>query len=453
MRAHKGATVLVICGAIAFGLASRARADSVAIDFESYSLGSIDGQDGWSATGPYDYGVVDPNTFGTFPGFGTRSFRISNAVTSGSFGDWAFSKSLADEAGESNADDGGLSGGVRQGHFEVSFDIAAADPNEQTGLQISVSPDRGDGARMSFLRFSDQPGGLMVEFDDYHDNAPFGSSSNLAAGCGAEDDFVLTTVASGLDRSVPHRIRLAMDFLEGPRNDVVKVYVDGALVHTGTSWEDFFRYCEATDTSRTVDSLLLQARTSGGTAPGTLGFGFLVDNIDLESGPCPSTPETGCQPPPARGAKLLLKTGRLAWRWTSSGTVDPNDFGNPLATTSYRMCLYDATGVLLHAEAPADGMCGTKPCWRTLGVVGFKFNDKVGTPGQLGKLTLRSGGPGRGRIQANPPRRGGLVAIPPLPLMPPVRVQLHQSDSGACWDATYSSPSKNDASRFKAKSD
>ena len=80
------------------------------------------------------------------------------------------------------------------------------------------------------------------------------------------------------------------DFFEGPRNDVVQVFVDDTLVHTGTSWEDFFRYCEATDTSRTVDSLLLQARTSGGTAPGTSGYGFLVDNLDLESGPAPTRP-------------------------------------------------------------------------------------------------------------------------------------------------------------------
>ncbi|HET8526438.1 MAG TPA: hypothetical protein VFM81_07345 [Actinomycetota bacterium] len=81
-------------------LGSPAGADTSAIDFESYASGSIDGQDGWSATGAYDYGVVDPSGFGSFAGFGTRSFRISNAITSGSFGDWAFSRSLDDEAGE-----------------------------------------------------------------------------------------------------------------------------------------------------------------------------------------------------------------------------------------------------------------------------------------------------------------------------------------------------------------
>jgi hypothetical protein len=33
-----------------------------------------------------------------------------------------------------------------------------------------------------------------------------------------------------------------MDVIDGPSNDVVKVYIDGALVHTGTSWENYYRY-------------------------------------------------------------------------------------------------------------------------------------------------------------------------------------------------------------------
>jgi parallel beta helix pectate lyase-like protein len=292
MKAIKFTALTTVAGLILLA-ASGARADLLSIDFENpYTTGSINGQDGWSATGAYDYGVVATSSFGSPAGFAAQAFRISNAITSGSFTDWAFSKSLTDEAGEPGAANGGFSGGTRQPHYEVSFDIAAADPNEQPGLQISVSPDRGDGARMSFLKFRDTPTGLAVDFVDYRDNPPYGTSSNLAAGCGAEDDFVLTTIASGLSRSVPHHVKLVMDFVPGPRNDVVRVFVDGNVVtHCGTSWEDYFRYCEATDTSRTVDSLLLQARTVNGTAPGTLGKGFLVDNLDLLSGPLTTPPE------------------------------------------------------------------------------------------------------------------------------------------------------------------
>ena len=74
-----------------------------------------------------------------------------------------------------------------------------------------------------------------------------------------------------------------MDFVDGPRNDVVRVFVDGALRHVGTSWEDYFRWCEASGQSRTVDSMIFQARTSGGTAPDTRHYGFLFDNLSYRS--------------------------------------------------------------------------------------------------------------------------------------------------------------------------
>jgi hypothetical protein len=395
-----------------------------------------------------------------------RSFRISNAITSGSFGDWAFSKSLMDEAGESTADNGGFSGGTRQPHFEVSFDIASAVPgSEQMGLQISVSPDRGDGARMSFLRFRDNPDGLSVEFVDYQDAAPFGSATDLADGCNltAEDGFVSTIVASGLDRSMPHRIGLVMDFREGPRNDIVQVFVDNVLVHTGTSWEDYYRYCTESqppvDVSRTVDSLLLQARDSGGTATNTAGFGFLIDNLDLESGPAPCLPipQTGCQPAAAQGAFLLLGNGKLKWRWISSATVATSDFGSPTTTTTYHLCLYDPSGVKTSAVAAGGATCGSRPCWRVVGTRGFNFGNNLagntpGSPSELRNLLLRQGGAGQGRIKANR-LRGQAANLPTLPLTTPVRVQLQQSSSSVCWEATYTNPFKNDATGFKAKSD
>jgi len=291
-----------------------ARADSLAIDFEAptYSPGSIDGQNGWAGTlgGPInpliDQAVVT-NSYG-YTSFGGQSWRISNAYTDGAFGDWPFSPSLADEAGETMAQNGGVySGGTRQSHFEVQWDFASTVPNsEQVGLQISTAPDRGDGARMSFIKMRDTSTGLRVDFADYQDRAPYGSygsPTTAAAGCGAEDDFVITTVASGLSRMRPHSIRLTMDFVDGPRNDVVKIYVDGTLRHTGGSWEDYFRWClesgggtgtTTADQSRTVDSMIFQARSGGGTAPGTSGYGFLIDNLTyLSSTPTPGAKVTG----------------------------------------------------------------------------------------------------------------------------------------------------------------
>lgn len=247
------------------------RADNFLINFETYATGSVNGQDGWSSTGAagagcalYDH-AISGNTTGIVA-LGAKSLRISNAVTSGCFSDQTFSRSLANEAGESSAESNGLSGGTRQRHFEAQWDFASTVPGaEQPGLSVVASPDRGDGARMSWIQMADTPGGLAVNFYDYQHNA---------------GDFVFTSVASNLARNAAHTIRVTMDFVDGPANDVVRVYVDGTLRHTGTSWEDYFRDWES-NPSRTVDSILF--RTGGTAAPATAGYGFLIDNMQIMS--------------------------------------------------------------------------------------------------------------------------------------------------------------------------
>ncbi len=251
--------------------------------FDTFTLGSVNGQHGWAATGPYDQAIVD-NTYG-YPTFGCKSLRISDAVTSGSFGDWVFSNSVANEAGETTAQNGGMSGGVRQTRFEAQFDLASTQSTQQPGMHLSVSPDRGDGARMSYLRFDDMADGIHVFFDDYQNN----SGGEPAGTCNTGDNFVETEIAT-LTRT-PHTIKFVMDFVDGQNNDIVNIYIDGVLEHTGTSWEGYFNYCESNPT-RTVDSLIFQSRTGSGplTNPADQGKGFLVDNMSLVSGATPVAP-------------------------------------------------------------------------------------------------------------------------------------------------------------------
>ena len=130
-----------------------------------------------------------------------------------------------------------------------------------------------------------------------------------------------------------------------------------------------------------------------------------------------------------------------------------SDFENPLTTTDYDLCIYDASGLAMASQALGGATCGTKLCWRTLGPVGFKYKNKQGAPANLASLLLRAGGPEQARIQANPPERGAGAYVPPLPLAMPVRVQLQQDSSGTCWEATYSNALTNSPKAFKAKSD
>lgn len=237
--------------------------------FDSDSLGSVNGQSGWISTGGYDQEVVD-NTYG-IPSFGCKSLRLSNAVTSGAFGDQTFSPSNANEAGEVDSTSNGYSGGVRQNHFEAQFDFASTQADQQPGLFVSVSPDRGDGSRMSYVGLSDEADGITVNFYDVP------TTSNPA-------DFTEHVLAEGLSRTAPHTVKFVIDYLNGPSNDVVTIYVDGVEAYTGTSWENYYRYdseASAEQSPRTTDNLIF--RVSGDAAPDTLGEGFLFDNYSSES--------------------------------------------------------------------------------------------------------------------------------------------------------------------------
>ncbi len=274
--------VLIVVAALALPTVASVSAETLApITFESptHTLGNVNGQDGWSKTGPFDVEVA--NNIGDTCSWGTQSLRISDAVTSGSFGDQTFAKPLVNAVGEATATAGAFDVGVRQSHFEMQFEIRSTQVDQQPGMHVSVSPDRGDGSRMSYLRFEDGVAGIDVYFDDVQQPGPC-----TPGGCA---NFVETQVAVGLSRAAFHTIRLTMDTLDGPGNDVVKLYIDGALVHSGTSWEDYYRYdpeASADQSPRIVRTVLF--RVSGANTPANLGKGFLFDNINLKSSPSPS---------------------------------------------------------------------------------------------------------------------------------------------------------------------
>lgn len=239
------------------------------INFEptTYTLGNINGQQGWTKTGPYDAEVASISNFSNASGFGfeTQALRLDNAVTSGSFGDQTFSPGV-DPAGEALANK----------HFEASFDIGSTKATQQPGLFLSVSPDDGNGSRMSYVGFDDQANGIHVIFYDATDPGPLGTVAN----------FNPTDVAT-INRTSAHSIKFSIDFVPGPGNDVVKLYVDGNIVHTGTTWEDYYRFDpEQAGNGNTVPvTSKLLFREGGAAAAGTAGKGYLVDHVMLSSAP------------------------------------------------------------------------------------------------------------------------------------------------------------------------
>jgi hypothetical protein len=260
----------VILGLVAF--TTVAAADTVGpITFESaqgYVVGDIGGQQGWMKANPlYDVKVVSVSSFPAAAGygFGTQALRVSDAITSGSFGDQTFTPGLSSPAGEPPA----------KKDFNASFRIGTALAAEQSGLHMSVSPDDGNGGRMSYLRFEDQADGVHVFFVDVTDPGPFPTVAT----------FNETDIAT-LSRTRAHSIAFSIKFKKGPHNDRVKIAIDGKKKITGTTWEDYYRYDpeQAGNGNQVPDVSKMLLRESGVPNPMNLNKGFLVDGLSLSSG-------------------------------------------------------------------------------------------------------------------------------------------------------------------------
>ena len=289
MRAHSGLFIrpIRVCASIGLPLSLLAALSAAQSPTYSTFTGfttstSVDGQGGWIATNPaWDEEVVDK-------GGGELVWRVSNAVTSGSFGDQPFAPASDLYAGEAGSTHSLDAAGPVTNRFYASFDISSVTGAPQPGLDVTVSPDDGSGKRQSFLSIEDNGAGIDLEFYDTQGNHPV---SNQNGG------FVSTDVITGLSYAGVHNIAFDITFVDGNivdgggfvyGNDIVKIFVDGVLVHTGTTWESYWWTTtegQVPPSIQAIDTLLFRLSTPG---PGSLsGNGYYIDNV-LVSTKCPT---------------------------------------------------------------------------------------------------------------------------------------------------------------------
>lgn len=148
----------------------------------------------------------------------------------------------------------------------------------QAGLGMAVNGAAFD-QRHAFIRILDDGGaGLDLEFFDTVGNG-----------------FSSTFFDLDLSRDDWHSLAIETIFIDGfasggfgdsdaVGNDIVNIYLNGTLLHTGTSWESF--YASAQNHAESIDSLHIQrSGDTGGTTgvPAHLGGGLYFDNIMITS--------------------------------------------------------------------------------------------------------------------------------------------------------------------------
>ena len=157
----------------------------------------------------------------------------------------------------------------------------------------------------------------------------------------------------------------------------------------------------------------------------------------------------GCKRPIAPKSKIALgdtvpDTGdRISWKWASGEATAPQEFGDPISTDDYALCVFDREGGEDHLVMSAVAPHGAKwvPNSR-----GFKYRDATG----LQSIALKSGGDGKAKIGVK--GRGATLGLPAVlsGVVMPVTVQLI-GPNGACWDARYAFPSALSPVTFKAR--
>jgi 6-phosphogluconolactonase (cycloisomerase 2 family) len=174
---------------------------------------------------------------------------------------------------------------------------------------------------------------------------------------------------------------------------------------------------------------------------------------------CTPAPVAGCARAQAGRSQLTIRDDALRdrrdvvkwqWRGTAAGGGPP-----------YAFCLYDAAGGAqprLAAGVPDDGGCSQRrrgvpsACWSTSSNGTLRFKSRGIRPDGIETIVLRPGVSDDARISVV--GKGERLAMPTLPLAPPVLVQLQPVGSGACFEAVFdASVSLNDGTRFKARSD
>ena len=58
----------------------------------------------------------------------------------------------------------------------------------------------------------------------------------------------------------------------------------------------------------------------------------------------------------------------LTWNWFRGSATQKGEFGDPLSTTNYDLCVYDESAgtpeLVMSEHVAAGATCGSKPCWK-----------------------------------------------------------------------------------------
>ena len=174
---------------------------------------------------------------------------------------------------------------------------------------------------------------------------------------------------------------------------------------------------------------------------------------------CSPAPQSGCV---AAGRALLSinekNPGNERFKGTlqnlAAATTQAN-FGDPVGgSTRYDVCIYNQAGALV-AEMTVDRAlqtCGTRPCWKPVSTLGYRYTDKNAAADGIKSIVAKSGVFGKGSVKLKGANRlsKGQTALPTGisgSLQVGATLQVVTDDAG-CFDAVVTTVKKSSSTEF-----
>jgi hypothetical protein len=153
---------------------------------------------------------------------------------------------------------------------------------------------------------------------------------------------------------------------------------------------------------------------------------------------CPRQPVGGCRSAGASRVRLDQRPrsggGRVKWEWRQGQATSAGEFGDPVHTAEYALCVYAGTG----AGTVAELMIPAGSQWAP-SRGGYTYTDPARAADGVAKVVLK----GSRRDHARAALRARGATVPPLGLanglQTPVILQLINTDTATCLESVFES--------------
>ena len=235
--------------------------------FDDMALGPItDGENGWKFVGSgKDQQVVSIS--------GNHEFRMSSDPSVADFSG-PFSPELAVAAGEPET-------GALASSQSISFDFSAVNPIPD-GSRLEIDFGNADGTdRNNFLAIeSFGSTGIRIAVSEPDLSGNFSGDNSSPA----PNDW--RELISHVDPTQTHHLEMRLDYVDGADNDVIQIYLDGNLIGTTTTFENYHDALGGTHLANAeanlTDRVFFRGSANGAPQDGPGGAadaGFNIDNV------------------------------------------------------------------------------------------------------------------------------------------------------------------------------